>query len=403
VFTFDRILDPKANVLVRAYFSLWLKQVKKVDDKNVEFVLNFPFAYALQRIQIAKIMPKHVFDGKWDDAKGGKVVGSGPYKVTEQAALSHTSFEKFADYNGPRPAVYKTMLWKSIVDAAPRVASISGASPEAQIVDNIPAENVDALKKAGRTVDLADGMNNLWLMFNTKHAPFDNKLVRQALHYAIDGKQMVAIGLKGAGTPATSFINPALPSSQPASENFSYDPAKAKQLLQQAGITNMKVTLNSSNTSLVASCVNVIKAGWDAIGVQTTLNTADTKALFSKLDGGADFQVVASTGNPEQFGIDPDLLIRSYYGPDSLWSKTYARWDSADAQALYALQDQAAKEPDETKRNQLVKQLLDQLSEQAVFYPVVFTKLGTAWDPKKISDVKAQGYPGINVLQVKTV
>jgi peptide/nickel transport system substrate-binding protein len=230
-----------------------------------------------------------VFDGKWTEAASGKVVGSGPYKVTEQAPLSHTSFEKYDAYNGPRPAVYKRMLWKSIVDAAPRVAAISAASPEAQIVENIPAANVEQLRAAGRTVEFADGGNNLFLLFNTAHAPFGNKLVRQALHYAIDGKKMVDIGLKGAGTPATSFINPKLPSSQPAANDFSYNPDKAKALLKQAGVSGLKITLSCTNTSLVASCVTVIKEGWDAIGVETTLDSQDTKALFSKLDGGVDF------------------------------------------------------------------------------------------------------------------
>ena len=401
IFTYDRALDPKENVLIRSFFSLWLNKVEKVDDRTVKFLLNFPFPYALQRIQTCKIVPKHVFAGKWDDAKNGKVVGSGPYKVTEQAPLSHTSFAKFDDYNGPRPAAYQTMLWKSIVDAAPRVAAISGATPDAQIVENIPAANGNQLRKAGRTVEFADGGNNLFLLFNTAHKPFDSKLVRQALHYAIDANKMVQIGLKGAGTPATSFINPKLPSSQPAANSFAYDPAKAKDLLRQAGVSSLKVKLWTTNTSLVTGCVTVIKEGWDAIGVSTTLEEQDTKALFSKLDGGADFEVVATTNNPLQFGNDPDLMTRYYYSSDSILTNQYARWKGADANALYALQDQAAKESDATKRAALTKQLLDLISDEVVIYPVVFTQLGTAWDPKKISGVHAQGYPGINLNQAR--
>jgi peptide/nickel transport system substrate-binding protein len=403
VFTYARALSPTENVLVHSFFDHWLQEVKKIDDKSVEFVLKAPFPYALQRIQSCKIVPKHVFDGKWADAVAGKVVGSGPYKVTEQAPLSHTSFEKFDAYNGPRPAVYKKMLWKSIVDAAPRVAAISGAKPEAQIVENIPPANADQLRKAGRTVEFADGGNNLFLLFNTAHTPFGDKLVRQALHYAIDGRKMVDIGLKGAGTPATSFINPKLPSSQPAAQSFGYDPAKAKSLLQQAGVSGLKVTLSTTNTSLVMDCVKVIKEGWDAIGVETTLDSQDTKALFSKLDAGNDFQVVATTNNPLQFGNDPDLLTRYYYAEQSIMMTKYARWANADSQALLQLQNKAAAETDEAKRKGLTKQLLDLISEYAVIYPVVFTQLGTAWDPKALAGVRAQGYPGIYLNQAKPV
>jgi peptide/nickel transport system substrate-binding protein len=133
------------------------------------------------------------------------------------------------------------------------------------------------------------------------------------------------------------------------------------------------------------------------------LDSQDTKALFSKLDAGTDFQVVATTNNPMQFGNDPDLLIRYYYAAKSILTSKYARWTGADAQSLLALQDQAAAEPDEAKRTTLNKQLLDRISEQAVIYPVVFTQLGTAWDPKAITGVHAQGYPGLYLNQAKPV
>lgn len=400
VFTYARALDPQEAVLVRTFLASWLQEVRKVDERTVEFVLAKPFPYVLQRLQTVKIVPKHVFDGKWEDAVSGKVVGSGPYKVTEQAPLSHTRFERFDDYNGPRPAVYQTMLWNSIVEASPRVAKISGGRPAAQIVENIPPANAEQLEKDGRTVEFADGGNNLWLMFNTTRAPFDNKLVRQALHYAIDKEKMIEVGLKGKGTPGTSFINPALPSSQPAVNDFAYDPDKARALLAQAGITGLQVTLSTTNTTLVADSVNVIKEGWDAIGVATTLDSQDTKALFSKLDSGFDFQVVSTTQNAEQFGNDPDLLIRYYYSGAGVAAK-YSRWTGADAQALVRLLDQAAEETDEGARKTLTKQVLDLLSDHAVVYPIVFTQNGTAWDPKALSGVRAQGYPGINLNQAK--
>lgn len=402
VFTYTRALDPKENVLVRTFLAGWLQEVRKTDDKTVEFVLGKPFPYALQRLQTVKIVPKHVFDGKWADAVAGKVVGSGPYKIVEQAPLSHTRFERFDDYNGPRPAKYKTMLWNSIVDAAPRVAKISGAKPAAQIVENIPAANAAQLEQDGRTVEFADGGNNLWLMFNTTHKPYDNKLVRQALHHAIDKDKLIEVGLKGKGTPGTSFINPNLDTAQAAANDLAYDPDKAKALLRQAGVTNLRATLSTSNTTLVADCVNVIKEGWDAIGVTTTLDTQDTKALFSKLDGGFDFQVVATTQNAEQFGNDPDLLIRYYYAGAGVAAK-YSRWTGADAQALLALLDEAAAETDEGAREPLTKQILDVLADQSVVYPIVFTPNGTAWDPKAVSGVRAQGYPGINLHQAEPV
>lgn len=403
VFTYNRILSPTDNVLLRSFFSLWLDSVTKVDAHTVQFNLKFPFPYALARIQTAMIMPQHVFDGHWDDAKAGKVVGSGPYQVTAQAPLSSTSFKRFPQYNGPRSAAFETMVWRSVVDTSARIASVSGPTPQAQISDNIPATYASELTGAGRTVQFADGQNHLFLLFNTTHAPFDNKLVRQALHHAIDGNQLVQIVLGGAGDPAGSFINPKL-AGAPASVNaFPYDPTKAKALLAQAGVSNLSVTLQSSNTSVVKAAIPVIKQYWDAIGVNTTLAPQDTAALFSKLDSGADFQIATSTGNPMQFGLDADLLTRYFYTKGGLWSTKYARWTTSDADAVYALQDQAVQTTDATQRAALEAQLMQMLADQAVIFPVIFGKLGTAWDGKKLGGVRAQGYPGINLLQAHGV
>jgi peptide/nickel transport system substrate-binding protein len=63
--------------------------------------------------------------------------------------------------------------------------------------------------------------------------------------------------------------------------------------------------------------------------------------------------------------------------------------------------DQATREPDPAKKKTMIQEYIDIVAEQAVLYPVVHNELMTAWDPKKITGVQAQPYPGINVLKAK--
>lgn len=405
LFSFERILDPTVKPLTGSFFRSWLKEVRKVDDKSVELVFNFPFPDALERLEIAKIMPKHVFGaaGGWDAAKGGKAVGSGPYKQTAHNPKSNTTFEAFADYNGPRRAQFKKMNWLTIVDASARVAKISGAHAEAQISDNIPYANIDQLKGSGLTVEGAKGMNHMFLMFNTGNKPFDDVRVRQALLYAIDTQKMIDVALKGHGTPASSFLNEQNPSYAKASTVYSYDPDKAKSLLAAAGVTNLSITLMAVNVSWIADCLPTIANSWEAVGIKTTLQPQDTSALFTKMDQSQSYQVVAAASNPNQFGLDPDLILRYNYTAGGVWMK-YTKWDSsAAAKALFAAMDTATQEPDPAKKLALTHEYLSAIAEQAVLYPVVHTELMTAWDPKKLSGVRPQGYPGINLLQSKRV
>nr|WP_193560694.1 ABC transporter substrate-binding protein [Streptomyces alboflavus] len=403
VFVFDRILDPKTQTLAKGFFASWLKEVRKVDARNVELILKFPFPDGAARLTLAKIMPKHVYSkpGAWDDATKGKAIGSGPYRQTAHQPKSNTTFEAFADYNGPRKAAFKKMNWLTIVDAAPRVAKISGAGADAEISDNIPYANIEQLKKGGMTVEGGAGMNNLFLMFNTAHKPFDDVRVRQALHYAIDREKMIEVALKGHGKAASSFLNEGNPSYRPAKTVYAYDPKKAKALLKEAGVDSLKINIMAVNVSWIVDCLPTIKASWDAIGVQTTLDPQETTAVFTKMDQKKDYQVVAAASNPNQFGTEADLIMHYNYGPDNLWMG-YARWaKNARAKELFRLMDRATREPDATRKKTMVQDYIDIVAEEAVLYPVVHNELMTAWDPKQLTGVRAQPYPGINLLQAK--
>ncbi|MFG2448421.1 ABC transporter substrate-binding protein [Streptomyces sp. NPDC048512] len=405
VFVFDRILDPKTQTLAKGFFASWLKEVRKIDARNVELVLKFPFPEGIARLTLAKIMPRHVFSlpGAWDDAIRGKAIGSGPYRQTAHHPKSNTTFEAFAAYNGPRRAAFKKMNWLTIVDAAPRVAKISGASAGAQIADNIPYANIGQLTRGGMTVRGGAGMNNLFLMFNTQHKPFDDVRVRQALHHAIDTQKMVEVALKGHGRPSTSFLNEANPSYRPAKTVYSYDPKKAKRLLKEAGVKGLEIEILAVNVSWIVDCLPTIKASWDAIGVKTTLAPQETTAVFTKMDQKQDYQVVAAASNPNQFGLDADLIMHYNYGPQNLWMG-YARWAGDPvARKLFQDMDRATREPDAGRKKTMIQDYIDVVAEQAVLYPVVHNELMTAWNPHRLTGIRPQPYPGINLLQAKWV
>ncbi|MFF5531569.1 ABC transporter substrate-binding protein [Streptomyces cinerochromogenes] len=405
VFVFARILDPGTQTLAKGFFASWLDSVRKVDARTVELVLKFPFPDGLARLTLAKIMPKHVFSrpGAWDDAVKGLAVGSGPYRQTAHHPKSNTTFEAFDGYNGPRKPAFRRMNWLTIVDAAPRVARISGTGAGAQIADNIPYANIPRLEQGGLKVAGGAGMNNLFLMFNTRHKPFDDVRVRQALHYAIDTEKMVRVALKGHGKPASSFLNEGNPSYRRARAVYDHDPGRAKALLKAAGVSGLKVDLLAVNVSWIVDCLPTIKASWDAIGVETSLAPQETTAVFTKMDQKRDYQVVAAASNPNQFGLDADLVMHYNYGPENLWMQ-YTRWAGDPvAKQLFRDMDRATREPDPARKKAMVQDYIDVVAEQAVLYPVVHNELMTAWDPRRLTGIRAQPYPGINLLQAEWV
>jgi peptide/nickel transport system substrate-binding protein len=207
-------------------------------------------------------------------------------------------------------------------------------------------------------------------MFNTRHKPFDDVRVRQALHYAVDRDKMIEVALKGHGKPASSFLDEGNPSYRPARTVYGYDPEKAKELLAEAGVRDLRVDILAVNVSWIVDCLPTLKASWDAIGVKTTLSPQETTAVFTKMDQKQDYQVVAAASNPNQFGLDADLIMRYNYGPQNLWMR-YARWaDAPVARKLFADMDRATKEPDADRKKAMVQDYLDVVAEQAVLYGV---------------------------------
>ncbi|MHA7984636.1 ABC transporter substrate-binding protein [Rathayibacter sp. CAU 1779] len=400
VFSFERVLDP--STLMNEFFAGWLASVDKVDDSTVELKLNYPFPLGVQRLELAKIMPKHAYTDWTAVATGtGQIIGSGPYKVTQNNLGTNTQFAAFTDYNGSLKPNFSTMNWFSITDPNALIAKVlSGA---AIVTDNVPTNNVSSISGAGMKVGEAKGMDNIFMMFNTGQKPFDDVRVRQALFYAIDVQKLIKVGLNGYGDQPQSFL-PEQSGFKPASTVYKHNLSKAKQLLKDAGVdSGLKINILATNTSYVVNSLNVIQEGWEALGFTVTQEPQATAALFTKMDQDASYQVVIASSNPEQFGTDPDLLMRYNYTKGGLWMK-YTKWDSSpEATALFAAMNKAAKEADQTKRNAQIQANLDTIAKNAVLYPVVFVDMLTAWYPKKVTGVPALPIPGIDLREAKLV
>lgn len=401
VYSVKRVLDTAKPILTNAFFATWLDSVTKVDDSTVTVKLKFAFPYAIQRFAVLKILPKHRFEGKEDDLKkGANALGSGPFKLTGHEDTSFSKFDAYAKYNGPRKPILSSMRWNVSVDAAARVGLLTSGAAGVQISDNIPQDNVANLKSKGLTVEGVDSMNLLGLAFNTSKPPFDKKRVRQALRMAIDAKKLIDIAIAGQGTPATCFLQEASKFYHKAPMQYAYDPERAKKILAEEGVTQLKVTLLSTNISWTRVAVNTIKENWDAIGVATTLDVQETAAFNTKVAEGAPVDVLTFSGNPNQFGADADLNVRWFYST----SNTFMKWNkwgaTAEYKALETMLNQAIQAGDAKAVDAKMNDALDVIADEAVIYPVMHMKLFTAWDPAKLDGVVPLDIPGVNMLKV---
>ncbi|MEV7619087.1 ABC transporter substrate-binding protein [Microbacterium sp. NPDC089321] len=393
VFSYERVLDPANNSLFLSFID-FIDTVTAVDEDTVRITTDYPFSLIDDRLGVVKIVPKSVVEAD-PEAFGSKPVGSGPYKLVSAVPEDKMVFERFEDYNGPHPALAAGMNWNLLADPSARVTAMSTGTIQA--MEDVPYIDVDGLASAAE-VESVQSFGLLFMMFNTKAKPFDDPRVRQALHYALDMDKIIETGMLGNATPATSFLPENYPNYNEASTVYTYDPEKAKELLAEAGASDLSITLLTTDTGWVKEVAPLIKESLDAVGVKTQLEIGQSAAMYEKVDSG-DYTVAVAPGDPSVFGVDPDLLMNWWYG-DNVWSNTRTAWaDSPEYAELTELLDQAVQQEGDEQQKSWNK-AFDLLSEQAVLYPLFHRKLPTAWSSQQLVGFEPVPTTGLSFLDV---
>lgn len=395
--SFTRVLkpaDPAAPPLMQGFVS-FIDSVTAKDATTAEFTLKYPFALFPERISVIKIVPQ----AKTADAAAAKAfdtapVGSGPFVMDSASKESGIKLSRNPTYDGPRPATVETMTWNTTTEASARVSDLQGG--RVQAIEAVPYLNVDSLKDK-YTLDVKQAFNQVFLMFNSSAAPFDDKRVRQALHYAIDKDAVIKTALSGYGSPATSYLDEGNKDHQKASTVYDYNPEKARALLQEAGVTNLSFRLDTTDSSVVKDVAPLVIEQWKKVGVNAALNTVPSSAIYGDIVPKDTFRVLMATGDPSVFGVDTDLLMRWFYYGET-WPGQRYRWNAADRKAMADLLDKAAQTPDEAARKALWKQALDLAAEEAALYPILHTKVVTAYDPAKLTGFSGAATTGLYFL-----
>lgn len=393
VFSVQRILDPK-NASLMAQFLPFLDSARAVDAHTVEFKLKYPFALFPSRISVVKVVPKKIVQAD-EKAFDAKPVGSGPYALVSATREDKIVFRKYAKYNGRYPAKAATMTWNLLSDASARVSAMESGRVEA--IEDVPYIDMAGLKRKS-TVESASSFGNLFLMFNCRKKPFDDPRVRQALHYALDTEKIIATAMSGQATPASGYLQPSHPDYVKASTVYGHDPAKAKALLKAAGVSGLKVTVLTTDTSWVQDIAPLVKESWDSAGIKTTLSIGQSSAQYAKIDTG-DYDLLVAPGDPSVFGNDVDLLMRWFYV--GTWPETRYHWSgTAKGKQVVSLLDQAARSDDAKARAALWSQVTDIVADQVPLYPILHRKLPTAWNGHALTGFSPVPTTGLSFLGV---
>ena len=325
--------------------------IQKVDDKTVQFttkeempITTFENSYARYLLTLPKHVIKQYSEEELSTAEwfNHPDVVSGPFIVTDFDVDHYISYEANKDYWKGAPKIDKLNI--KIVDGSQLYAGLQSGEIDItqQTMSDIPQEDYESVE-ALDNVDVVYGspVTNQSVFIQTKNVP-DVK-VRQAMLYAIDRQQILEELLNGHGEIVDGFLSSASPFYDDSLTPVSYDPEKAKTLLEEAGwdgSQTIRFYVNSGDSTFV-NAASIIAAEWAAVGIKAEIQTVDFATLMS-VAGTEDYDVLAVqyTYAP----VDPYPDVAWLLGGEGSWTG-YSDDTLNDA----LTKSQLTSDPEETK------------------------------------------------------
>jgi len=318
-FNIDRQIDvdhPFHNTGQFAYAEFtWgmVDRVEVVDPYTVKFVLKDKFAPFLNHLAMhpaAMASPAAV--EKYGMDFSINPVGTGPFKFVRWTPGVEVVLEKNPDYWRGAPLLDQ-IIYRPIIEDQSRLTELESGGVNFMV--NVPPDDLARIKGESQyTVAEQPGMHTWWVAFNHTKEPFNNKLVRQAMNYAINKQAIVDNILKGTGKLAVNPLPPVVWSYTDDIQTYEYNPEKAKELLAEAGYPDgftCDFWLPESGSGMQQPVVmgTAMQADLKAVGIDCTIQTFEWGTYLEKVivpPDQAEFDLmemswIGDNGDPDNF------------------------------------------------------------------------------------------------------
>ncbi|MBV9403895.1 MAG: ABC transporter substrate-binding protein [Acidobacteriaceae bacterium] len=291
-------------------------KVDAIDDHTVEFTLKEGFAPFLSTLVddggsiVSPEVMKHEANGDFGQAYlADHSLGSGAFQVTNWEKGQQIVMEPNPNFGGKKPA-FKKIVIKIIKEASARRLQLEKG--DLDIAEDIPIDQLKALKNAPG-IKVVDEPSFLvtYLYLNNTRPPLDNPKVRQALSYAIDYKGVIDGILLGQAVQMRGAIPVGMWGHDPTVMQYSYDPAKAKELLTAAGVKDVKLGyLYAKRDPAWEQIGLVVQQELGALGIKVDLQEFAYPTMRDKLNKG-DFDIAVGNWTPDY--ADPSMFMNFWF------------------------------------------------------------------------------------------
>jgi peptide/nickel transport system substrate-binding protein len=383
--TYDHIVDPNTKSRSAATALGPYDHTEVVDDYTAKIVFKEPNGAFLNTVADASFSPSSPTALQKEGADFGKSpVGTGIFMFKEWVPDDHVTIVRNPDYAWPSSsfqnqgtAYLDEITFRIIPDSATRVNALK--TGEVDMAENLPPQDVVTFQGDSANFQVFNasvtGMPYC-IMINVAHAPTDDLKVRQALNFATSQEQIIDALFKGVYEPSHSvFLPGTLGYDKSQDAIYSYDPDKAKSLLDEAGWVMDGDTRKKNGQELTLEFINLANFGFDDIslimqsqfadvGIKTNISAQSFPAVGDTLNKGEGQHNLTDFF---YYAVDP-YFLRALYACDQVGvGFNWMHYCNAD---LDKLVQEGNATSDVAKRQQIYAQAGTMVMNDATIIPI---------------------------------
>ena len=357
-----------------------IKEIKKLDDHTIDFVLNNPFPILPELFTQWMMMSK-----KWsetnqatkpvdrrkgiENAASFRANGTGPYRVRERQPNIRTTFSRNGNYWGKIDGNVEEVIFNVIGNDSTRVAAL--LSGEIDIMEPVPVQDVARIQSSAnlkvlqgpelRVIFLGMDQKRDELQFSSVKGknPFKDKRVRQAFYQAIDIEAIKSRVMRGAATPAAMLLPPQVKGFAPdLSKRLPFDVEAAKKLMVDAGYgAGFELKMNCPNDRYVndGEICQAVAANLSRIGVKINLEAETKGTYFPKiLRRDTSFYMLGWTAST----VDAHNVLYPIMSTPGEGGRGQFNLGAYSNPRVDELTNLVASETDDKKRNEMIREAL---------------------------------------------
>ena len=332
-----------------------LSSVEATDEHTVVCHLDAPYSPFLQGICSPMISSKAYYESSEDDFVNNPI-GTGPYKFVSRAKGSNIKLEANEDYYRGAPEI-KEVTFEVIPDSSTKAIALQTGEVNFAEIDSATKPQLEA----NPAITIAEVPTSAfsYIAMNTEKEPFNDVKVRQAINYAIDRDNLVAVCYDGEAEVNSNICAKERFGYSDDQFQYTYDPEKAKELLAEAGIETPYDLGEILVAEKYSNLATVIQNDLKAVGLDVTISVKEFNSYISDLQNGS-YGITALNMTLE----GDTQTLEMAFTTDYIGIANNARYSDEEMDKLF---EQARTETDNDKRAEIFNEIFTKAQDEAIY------------------------------------